>query len=477
MDQHQTSDQTTGKDAGKPQGQSWPEMAPECDPHQQMDQRQQAEGQQRAETEDHEYDDQTVTLSAQLQSIVLKEEIITMAKAAGVALEKFNEMINEQRNIIENMPNEHKQAAYESFFANPVVKVHYEYFARTVEKCNEMVQAMDVDEPAQDVQDQAKVQEAMTYAQITVQQAGPSSEPQAGPSGISRQRVQSDGPTAGMYIMQMKARTNEVINPVAAAYEALSKVRVHVAKTEQRGLDAKLRFFKRRDYELALEKIKAHEVNQTTLGELYDFSLMVSSLHSIRTDATTIGAVNRMPFIKDGQVDQKQAAQVLYMRNPSWFKTMADIEYVEKHTVPQCQGNKYLFEIHMSKEAHQRINRAEGNATIDLVTVRLTAHDAVKPEECFRCLQPGHVIRQCKAEESQCKYCTGRHLSIGCAYKSQPEKHVCYKCVQANAQAPEGARMLDVRHMATSTRCKYVRGRRQDMKQKAKAKARKRRNV
>ena len=495
-DDHTDDMKEVGNGAQKPPGEPWPQMAPECDPHR-VEQQKQDGGQ----ADDNGTIDAMLG-NSDLQEIELKEEVVTMCKAAMKSIRNLDELVTHQRNIIEDLSPLRKQQSYEVFFANPAVKVHYEHFAKTIDKCESMIYTIQQKPTVQ--QQEETVSQKLAEATISgspfmTEQASwfdsqqPSTSTQhssqtnstyaekAGQPPQQPKRVQPDDKqqrrtNAGTYVMVLKARTEEIINPVAVVYDALKDVRAHVAKTELKGLNARIRLFKRKDYEVAYDKISKHVVNGHPMTHWYDFTLVVSSLYSARTEAVSGQTASKVPFTKEGRVDQKAAAQVLFMRNPTWFKHMADIEYVEMHPVPgQCE-TKYLFEIHMSREAHQRLKRMTGNATVDLVTARLGIYDAIKPEECFRCLQPGHFHKSCRTGEPQCKYCPGKHLSVVCRLKNQTAKHTCYRCTEANQKRGEKARVLDVRHMATSTRCKFVRERRAALRKKNKAKERKTRH-
>ena len=451
--------------SGTTTSQPWADKAAECDPLRQRS----------LHNEETQQDDD-VPISQETHVAIMTEQVIYTCKQMQDTIDQLDNLVKTQYAMVERIPNmELRVAAMETFFAAPVVRLHYGQMAEMLATCERLTNQViekapavigeNKDEQEKQQDDQLGKSQKETFAQVVVRG---NSSPQAGPSKQRQQRtprVVDPGP----YVLNMVAKTDEFINPVKHVYEALNNVRVHIAKTETKGKDGCVRFYKRKDYETATSILKEHPVNGKRMEELYDFQLKVTSNHSVRTSAMPGTVLNKLPFIREGKVDQKEAAKVLYLRNPTWFRTWRDIEYIEVHEVPQEGGSKFLLEIHTSREARNRMDREEGEITVDLVATRLKMYTAVKEELCYRCLQPGHIVKNCTAEEPKCKYCPGRHLSIGCDKKTKKHEHTCRTCVQANMKAPPGAPKLNTAHMATSTKCKFVRNKRSNIRAKVRA--------
>ena len=423
-------------------------MAPECDPTRKIQETTATSG----------VDDDSEMIDQAMHTAIMTEEVIAMCCAAKYTMEQIDNLIRKYEQLARQETNDAtSMAALEAFFAMPAVKVHCEHVANTVAACERLVH--NVTETMDGIKLQPEQNKA-TFAQALNQPSTSqgSSSAQEEPSVVqSHKKPPRYTATAGMFAINMRALTNEITTPIELVQEAIGKKRIHVAKMETKGHDVKVRFFKRKDMELAMELIRKHKTLDKELDQLYEITAEVKSSHSVRSSAVPGSVISKIPFIKEGRVDQKEAARLLFLKNPTWFRSISDVEYVEMHEVPRMNGSKYILEVHITSDAHNRLDRINGERTLDVTSTQLVLHTATRQAECFKCLQTGHVQRNCKAETPSCKYCPGNHLSITCAIKTDEKQHTCRTCLKANEKAPPSAHKLNVNHIATSTKCRFIR--------------------
>ena len=468
---------------GHPINGSWADIAAECEPKGATCSNQHGQPVSNGKSDEHKKcQDETLTT----------EQVAQMAQRVTVMADAVTNMINQRQREIEAEPDpQAKQAMREQLYNSAMAIKHYETVTKLVDTCQELMKnhqnvPTKKQAEANNCEMQAAGQDGQQSKGGSVQQEDdemylPSTssgyrpprkqQPAATRSNVHRPRTRKE---LGIYIMTLKAKTKESLNPVKLVYGALEKHRVHIADANQKGLDGRVRFYKRNEAEMAEQRVRQHQVNGKKCEEWYEISMSVSSPYSYRTEAFTGQTMHELPFLEQGKIDQKKAAQILYRRNSRWLWAMRDIEVIEVHKIPHAESAKYLLEIHVSPEAHARMQRS-GDIQVDLGTTRLKLHDAVRPDECFKCLQPGHQLKKCPEPHPICKYCTGRHLSIACSIKEQPELHRCYKCKAANEEEKDEKRKVDENHIATSTRCRFVRDRRSQQRMRSQPKGNARR--
>ena len=405
------------------------------------------------------------------EATISAENIAQMVQSVTDAANTMTGLINDgYMRICLEEDDQEKARLREELYNSGTVLYHYDKVVQLTDACKFIMDKVDLILKPERQQQQGEVNGPPQVSDLALPQ--PSRQPgaQEGKGSTGKEwstQPRRDKSSQGAYVMTLRAKTQEAINPVRVVYEALDKYRVHIASTTMKGRDARIRFYKRREAEMAEEKVNNYVVKGKPTKEWFDVAMTVSSPYSYRTEAFDGQALHRLPFTENAAIDQKKAAQVLYRRNSTWFWAMKDVEVVELHRVPQKDGFKFILEIHVSAEAHARLQKDINTATLDLVSTRLKLHDAVRPSECFRCLQQGHQVKSCK-EEPRCKYCTGRHLSIGCELKNETASHKCFNCERLNEELAEQDR-VDTNHMATSTRCQFVRNSRSQQRNKNKA--------
>ena len=75
-------------------------------------------------------------------------------------------------------------------------------------------------------------------------------------------------------------------------------------------------------------------------------------------------------------------------------------------------------------------------------------------KQCFRCQKIGtHISTQCKAPNASCKYCSQSHMTRGCPYKDEKQKHRCINC--SNSTNIEFRNLCNTHHAGEES-CPFI---------------------
>ena len=169
---------------------------------------------------------------------------------------------------------------------------------------------------------------------------------------------------------------------------------------------------------------------------------------------------NQMPFVKDNDISQEDAATIIAERNPTWFKSPCEVVNVVAHTVTAGTNKRKMLEIFTTTAVMKRFNsQLKKLKRVDVVAARLLVFKSVKVDQCFNCWRIGHMSRQCE-HPKRCRYCVIEHETV-CPNRENPEKHECYLCIE---RKKGNVSTKSANHSASSARCPLVRARRKQLR-------------
>lgn len=271
------------------------------------------------------------------------------------------------------------------------------------------------------------------------------------------------------FALIMAARIPSALNPEKIVYEAIAGTPIHIARIRRRAGDIEAKFWIREHAELTLQILKEKSINAAKLVDYFNIFIRIEADCSIKTRKFGNRQLARMSYVREGKINHAEAEISIRERNSLWFKEKGDIISVELTKVSAGPASKYILEVYMTAEAHNRYldHSIEGKSLMDIGNGTLETWSTIRDETCYRCLQTGHWWKDCKAATANCRFCLESHLSKTCERRNRSPEHICRTCTETNEHARNDEEKVDTRHAASSTKCPAVRARRAALTQHA----------
>lgn len=270
-----------------------------------------------------------------------------------------------------------------------------------------------------------------------------------------RKRIDRDT-KPGDYRVVMKPKTRGAPDATKILREAIKGVRVQIVERQMKGADTHFKFLNREHAMTVLSRLEEYMVGTMRATQIYHVFMKTGAGCSIRTEAFSTEVYKRLQFLDGGKVNHQRAVAALVNHNPIWFESEGAIELVELHKVGGRKRDRFILAIHVTSGTYKKFlkNTKAGRATIDTGMDIVAAYAEFKDDRCFKCLQPGHRMNDCKGP-TVCKFCgvSNDHLSMDCQVKREGLiHHECITCKRENEARPV-EQQVDTNHAATTARC------------------------
>lgn len=331
---------------------------------------------------------------------------------------------------------------FNSFQASDIIKTHYSQLGNNFEVAARYLE---------------QLSNQLDKAQI-VPRNGSHTQPLAPQPSNRNQRqpmaANSAKTSDGKFILHMKMKTKDPVNPINVLNEAVKHTDVHVDDAKPVATGAKAFFITEMELNMAVEAVKGFKVGDKLGSDLFELKIETKSNFLFRSQTFSRNVYHEFRFQENGQIKLDAATKILAKKNRHWFDNESDIINVEVHTIPNKPFDLYLMDIHVSKKAYQTIvDGIKAGQRLDTETTRLVIHIPTKLEFCFKCHLPDHHANTCK-KQIRCRFCIGSHNSGTCDVPKDPNaKYICYRCREHNAALPPNGTKRDEYHSATSGKC------------------------
>lgn len=386
------------------------------------------------------------------------KEIAEAIKLAANCVQKYGVELEEQ--VMNESDPRIKREAYERMGTNPLLTMHYH---NSIHLANITSQLLGY-------------KCSPSYSQVAGMRPAiaPGNTSADMPNHPSRKRRREDTqPTVAKFKLVMSPKCVAAEDPEKVYRRVVGNSRIQLADSSTKGREGRFLFYLREHSEEAMKKLQEGKYNGKKVTDLFNVFATMVATHSIRTRKFSKKTRDDQPFMVNGIFDHKEARQVLFDNNSLWFESQHDIDCVDLHVIPGDE-DRYILEVFVSSRALRKFNSKskDGRGPIDMGSKVVDAYVTERDDYCFRCLDPSHWWKNCKAKEPNCKFCEENHLSKECPVKKLPKQHVCRTCSNANAMR-DADEEEDVNHTATSTKCPFVRKRMRQARMKSRVKSQK----
>lgn len=388
------------------------------------------------------------------KAITYIEEYITMYKSAIEQLQDPQEKIRELAKLAEN----------------PLVLLHYKTLLSDESTPSSMVAVSSKQLPATITT--ASVSQEHSYASVLTNSVGPkyTYAPDRKPSSNSKNTIKE-----GKFIVIMEPRGRVQESPKDILYHVIRKTdKNRVKNIDTDGKKLRAYFASRREANDVCKLLDQARYKGTKVREQFNIKTELEPAATIKSIALETAIVMKFPFVVDGKIDQEIAAKVIKKRNGDWFHLKEEIEKVDMRRV---HSGKIVLTIETTAKVEQRILAEKiKNRKLDCDGTLVDVFVTVEKQECFNCLKPGHIARQCKEEKAKCQYCALEHGPGECK-ATDPTKYRCYNCTLYNTKCEDVNKLRPIEHHATSTLCPEVRKNRKEVLRQRQKEARMKHHV
>lgn len=194
-------------------------------------------------------------------------------------------------------------------------------------------------------------------------------------------------------------------------------------------------------------------INSDSLKSEFVLSTFVMSPFSVKTEKFGERTLSEMSFIREGRIDQKIAAEIIFEQNAKWFQRTEDIHYVKLLRMATDDDEKFVIEMKVNRSVVEKIKATKSKQHFNFASAKLKVRIITRSDQCYRCLDIGHKTQECPRMLPLCRFDAQKHWTWACWNKYNENKRMCYKCIQWNQRKSADQDPIDAKHQVYTVDC------------------------